>query len=130
MGNDYSTCCQSRATAANDDKDVSAKARQLSSNAGERSAPTSENFKEEKIGIGAYFHVSPDDPKGLAVKALLSGGPAHGTGRIAVGDVVLEVDGHGVYGKRQAELAEVLLGPHGSEVKLKFRSAGTGQPYE
>ncbi len=46
MGNDYSTCCQSRATAANE-KDLPAKARRLSQNAGE--GTTAGSYKEVHI---------------------------------------------------------------------------------
>jgi hypothetical protein len=49
MGNDYSTCCQSRATAAANDKDLSAKARRLTPNTSERSAPNSDSLKEVPI---------------------------------------------------------------------------------
>jgi hypothetical protein len=49
MGNDYSTCCQSRATAAANDKDLSAKARRLTPNTSERSAPNSDSVKEVPI---------------------------------------------------------------------------------
>mmetsp|Transcript_49329 Transcript_49329/g.77065 ORF Transcript_49329/g.77065 Transcript_49329/m.77065 type:complete len:153 (-) Transcript_49329:826-1284(-) len=85
--------------------------------------------KAEKVGIGAYFQKSKSDPNGLAVKSLLTGSPAQKCDKIFVGDIILEVDGGNVYGKKLAELAEVLLGPPGSKVKLLFRSESTGDKY-
>ena len=57
-------------------------------------------FVVEQIGIGAYFHPSPSDSAGLAVKALLTGGPAHATGRIAIGDIILQVLPNRFYSSR------------------------------
>jgi len=83
----------------------------------------------EKVGIGAYFQRSAIDTNGLAVKSLLKGSPAERCGKIAVGDIVLEVNGDNVYGKKLAELAQVLLGPPGSSVQMTFKSIGGGSEY-
>uniref|UniRef100_A0A7S0YZ26 PDZ domain-containing protein n=1 Tax=Hemiselmis tepida TaxID=464990 RepID=A0A7S0YZ26_9CRYP len=83
----------------------------------------------EKVGIGAYFQRSTSDANGLAVKSLLKGSPAQRSGRIAVGDVVLAVNGDRVYGKKLADLAGVLLGPSGSKVSMTFKSCTTQEEY-
>mmetsp|Transcript_55293 Transcript_55293/g.135406 ORF Transcript_55293/g.135406 Transcript_55293/m.135406 type:complete len:103 (-) Transcript_55293:395-703(-) len=88
------------------------------------------NGTMEKVGIGAYFQRASTDPSGLAVKSLLKGSPAFRNGGISVGDVIMSVDGETVYGKKLAALAEVLLGPPGSTVKLEFRSERGGGTYE
>ncbi|EKX49042.1 hypothetical protein GUITHDRAFT_136227 [Guillardia theta CCMP2712] len=75
----------------------------------------------EKVGIGAYFQKSPDEPGCLAVKSLVDG-PAKKCGKIKTGDIIVAVDGYNVYGKKLAELAEHLLGPKGTEVSLTFKS--------
>eukprot|EP00961_Rhodomonas_salina_P075802 1017174-Rhodomonas_salina.4 len=80
-------------------------------------------------GIGAYFQKSNADPQGLAVKSLLANSPAQNSGKIKVGDIILSVDGQNVYGKKLAELAEVLLGPPGSEVTLEFKNEKSSNKY-
>mmetsp|Transcript_15598 Transcript_15598/g.24255 ORF Transcript_15598/g.24255 Transcript_15598/m.24255 type:complete len:150 (+) Transcript_15598:153-602(+) len=86
--------------------------------------------KSDKVGIGAYFQKSKTDPSGLSVKSLLSGSPAQTCNRIKVGDIIMSVDGMEVYGKKLAELAEVLLGPPGSPVTLKFKESKSGEVYD
>jgi len=83
----------------------------------------------EKVGIGAYFQRAATDSEGLSVKSLLPGSPAQKCGKIKVGDIVLKVDGDNVYGKKLAELAEVLLGPTGSKVTLEFRDGNNQKNY-
>eukprot|EP00277_Geminigera_cryophila_P017955 CAMPEP_0179447362 /NCGR_PEP_ID=MMETSP0799-20121207/31224_1 /TAXON_ID=46947 /ORGANISM="Geminigera cryophila, Strain CCMP2564" /LENGTH=144 /DNA_ID=CAMNT_0021238161 /DNA_START=66 /DNA_END=500 /DNA_ORIENTATION=+ len=83
----------------------------------------------EKVGIGAYFQRASADTGGLSVKSLLPGSPAQKCGKIKVGDIVLKVDGDNVFGKKLAELAEVLLGPTGSKVTLEFRDGNTQKDY-
>mmetsp|Transcript_47062 Transcript_47062/g.73646 ORF Transcript_47062/g.73646 Transcript_47062/m.73646 type:complete len:154 (+) Transcript_47062:77-538(+) len=75
----------------------------------------------EKVGIGAYFQKSADEPGALAVKSLVEG-PAKKDGRIKMGDIIVSVNDIDVYSKRLAELAEHLLGPKGSDVRLTFKS--------
>mmetsp|Transcript_39009 Transcript_39009/g.123004 ORF Transcript_39009/g.123004 Transcript_39009/m.123004 type:complete len:141 (+) Transcript_39009:44-466(+) len=84
----------------------------------------------DRVGIGAYFQKCSTDPGALQVKSLLTSSPAHKCGKIQVGDIILKVDGENVYGKKLAELAEVLLGPTGSKVELEFKSKNTGNTYE
>mmetsp|Transcript_56216 Transcript_56216/g.114963 ORF Transcript_56216/g.114963 Transcript_56216/m.114963 type:complete len:149 (-) Transcript_56216:326-772(-) len=86
--------------------------------------------KAEKVGIGAYFQKSQADPGGLAVKSLLANSPAQQCGKITVGDIILSVNGENVYGKKLAELAEVLLGPPGSEVTLVFKREASDEKYD
>jgi len=138
MGADQSICCSKRGP----DASTKADTRSISKNAAvrmplpadrddQRSAASTPPNKatQEKVGIGAYFQRSAADPTGLAVKSLLSGSPAQKCGKISVGDVVLSVNGEAVYGKKLAELAEVLLGPAGSKAALTFRSHRNGQEY-
>eukprot|EP00960_Hanusia_phi_P029108 747778-Hanusia_phi.AAC.3 len=84
----------------------------------------------DRVGIGAYFQKCSTDPGALQVKSLLTSSPAHKCGKIQVGDIILKVDGENVYGKKLAELADVLLGPTGSKVELEFKSKNTGNTYE
>lgn len=80
-------------------------------------------------GIGAYFQKSNQDGQGLAVKSLLQNSPAQLCGKIKVGDVILVVNDEKVYGRKLAELAEVLLGPPGSQVKLEFKREKSNEEY-
>jgi len=82
----------------------------------------------DKVGIGAYFHKSSEDPDYLCVKSLIDG-PAKRCGKIRTGDCIVSIDGKDVHGRRLAELADHLLGPRGSDVTLKFKNSG-GESYE
>ena len=55
----------------------------------------------DKVGIGAYFHKSADDPDYLCIKSMVDG-PAKRCGKIQVGDCIVSVDGKIVSGQRLA----------------------------
>eukprot|EP00802_Teleaulax_amphioxeia_P019476 Tamp_19711.p2 GENE.Tamp_19711~~Tamp_19711.p2 ORF type:complete len:142 (+),score=19.03 Tamp_19711:162-587(+) len=130
MGAEQS-CCAKRSDAK------SMSTRQISKTPGQNvvlnlksSSDNGERTVAEKVGIGAYFQRSAADNGGLSVKSLLPGSPAAKCGKIKVGDIILKVDGDDVYGKKLAELAEVLLGPTGSKVTLEFRDCAKGKEYK
>uniref|UniRef100_A0A6T8JNH4 PDZ domain-containing protein n=1 Tax=Hemiselmis andersenii TaxID=464988 RepID=A0A6T8JNH4_HEMAN len=144
MGAEQSLCCDKRSTGSKSDgnnrnitrtvisntNSAENNARHLAQDDAHSAATTPSNgAAAEKVGIGAYFQRSTSDSNGLAVKSLLKGSPAQRNGRIAVGDVVLSVNGDKVYGKKLADLAGVLLGPTGSKVSMTFRSSTTQEEY-
>ena len=55
----------------------------------------------DKVGIGAYFHKSADNPDYLCIKSMVDG-PAKRCGKIQVGDCIVSVDGKLVSGQRLA----------------------------
>ncbi len=59
------------------------------------------------------------------VRGCLAGGPAHRTGEIRPGDVLLSVDGVEVGGRAIGEVRRLIVGRSGSRVEMKFqRSRG------
>ncbi len=59
------------------------------------------------------------------VRGCLAGGPAHRTGEIRPGDVLLSVDGAEVAGRSIAEVRRLIVGRAGSRVEMRFqRSRG------
>mmetsp|Transcript_39270 Transcript_39270/g.76821 ORF Transcript_39270/g.76821 Transcript_39270/m.76821 type:complete len:175 (-) Transcript_39270:601-1125(-) len=85
---------------------------------------------QEKVGVGVYFASSANEPGTLIVKSIIKGSPAFKSNKISVGDTVLMVDGTSVVGKQLAGLAELLLGKPGTQVKLTFKSASSGDKYD
>lgn len=59
---------------------------------------------------------------GLRVKGLLEGSPAAVSGRVSVGDSLMQVEGVSVAGLKLKELAPLLLGPEGTTVRILLRS--------
>jgi C-terminal processing protease CtpA/Prc len=76
-------------------------------------------------GVGIYFQ--PDPEGGLRVSSFVPSGPAERSGSIHVGDVIYQVDDSNVYGKTLSELAQFLLGPRGTIVRLGFRHGSSSR---
>jgi hypothetical protein len=83
-----------------------------------------------KKGVGMYVEPVYSDGGagkvqiGLRVKGLLEGSPAALSGRVSVGDSLVQVDGVSVGGLKLKQLALLLLGPEGTVVKILLRSEG------
>jgi len=77
-----------------------------------------------KAGVGIIFKTVqlPDGRQPLMVKNLSADGPAKLSGKIEVGDILLEVDGKKV--RNTDEASQFILGPKGSPVQLKLERAG------
>jgi C-terminal processing protease CtpA/Prc len=69
-------------------------------------------------GIGAAFESG--EGIGLLVHSLVVGGPAESCGLIRKGDELIAVDGTNVCGMGAKELAQVLIGPVGTSVRVSF----------
>ena len=79
-------------------------------------------------GIGAAFEAG--EGIGLLVHSLVPGGPADTCGLIRKGDELVSVDGIDVRGMGAGELAQVLIGPVGTSVRVSFlrTAAAPGAP--
>jgi hypothetical protein len=69
-------------------------------------------------GIGCAFESG--EGIGLLVHSLVAGGPADSCGLIRKGDELVSVDGIDVRGMGAGELAQVLIGPVGTSVRVAF----------
>ena len=69
-------------------------------------------------GIGAAFESG--EGIGLLVHSLVVGGPAESCGLIKKGDELIAVDGTNVCGMGAKDLAQVLIGPVGTSVRVSF----------
>ena len=75
----------------------------------------------EACGVGLRI----TDAAPYRVRGCLAGGPAHRTGEIRPGDVLLSVDGIEVAGRSIAEVRRLIVGRAGSRVEMRFqRSRG------
>ena len=83
-----------------------------------------------KKGVGMYVEPVYSDGGagkvqiGLRVKGLLEGSPAALSGRVSVGDSLVQVEGISVGGLKLKQLAPLLLGPEGTVVRILLRSEG------
>ena len=78
-------------------------------------------------GIGCAFESG--EGIGLLVHSLVAGGPADACGLIRKGDELVSVGGTDVRGMGASELAQVLIGPVGTSVHVRFlRGPTTGGP--
>jgi hypothetical protein len=69
-------------------------------------------------GIGAAFESG--EGVGLLVHSLVAGGPAESCGLIKKGDELIAVDGTNVCGMGSKDLAQILIGPVGTSVRVSF----------
>lgn len=72
------------------------------------------------IGVG----LTPNEDEDLEVSEVIPGGPAEACGQIDVGDVLLEVDGINVEGKKLQEVAPMIRGEAGTTVCLALAKSG------
>ena len=86
------------------------------SNAGSAAMSSSAS---KRIGVGIIF--SNEDRRGLQVKRLAEGGPAHASGAIYPGDTLVEINGRNVIGSTVSDIQEEIVGPWNSRVTLGFR---------
>ena len=70
----------------------------------------------EFSGIGTAVS---QDPRGLKVEVVYDGSPAKRAGMVA-GDVITDVSGHSLAGKRQDDAVALIKGPPGSDVRLTW----------
>ncbi len=73
---------------------------------------------QRMAGIGAAFESG--EGMGLLVHSLVVGGPAESCGLIKKGDELIAVDGTNVSGMGAKDLAQVLIGPVGTSVRVSF----------
>mmetsp|Transcript_34211 Transcript_34211/g.107172 ORF Transcript_34211/g.107172 Transcript_34211/m.107172 type:complete len:143 (-) Transcript_34211:298-726(-) len=74
----------------------------------------SKSSKEEKVGIGII--VAMNSERCLYVHTVCPG--ATSEGRLIAGDILLKIDGNNVYKAPATRVADLLLGPPGSEVEI------------
>jgi hypothetical protein len=83
-----------------------------------RARAGSEAKEMPKAGVGLFFVQS--DGGTCEVDEIIQGSSAHADGRIAVGDVLLAVDGQSVVGKDLGQARDMIVGPPDTEVALTF----------
>lgn len=71
-------------------------------------------------GIGVYLESISGN---IVISSVIKGAPAEGVGLVS-GDIILEVDGESVFGKRTDEAAMLIKGASGSQVTLKILGVG------
>ncbi|KAJ1486673.1 hypothetical protein T484DRAFT_1943079 [Baffinella frigidus] len=73
---------------------------------------------EKLCGLGIAF--KPNKQGTLTVKRLVPGGPAALAGTVESGDALHAIDGVNVIGMEKPQVADLLVGPQGSTVRLRF----------
>ena len=87
-------------------------------------APPSPAVGAEPCGVGLRITEVPP----FRVSGCVVAGPAHRSGRVRPGDVLVAVDGATVSGRAFADVRRMILGPAGSEVTVLFsRARGGGE---
>eukprot|EP00960_Hanusia_phi_P046944 758123-Hanusia_phi.AAC.3 len=74
----------------------------------------------DKVGIGATFKKDADGY--FVIKKLAEHGAARACNKIAVGDRVLEIDGHSMYRATALDLSRAILGQEGTWLTIILRS--------
>lgn len=75
-----------------------------------------------RCGVGVTFE--EHDDRSLVVCYIAPESPAEKSGRIALGDVLHEVDGKPVFRAHIDYITKIVPGPQGSYVELGFKRAG------
>jgi len=75
-------------------------------------------------GIGAAFETG--DGRGLFIHSFIPGGPAESCGVLQKGDELVAVNGISVIGMSAKELAQILVGPVGTKVRVGFTRTPPG----
>jgi hypothetical protein len=81
--------------------------------------------KDEKAPCGVGLRITETAP--FRVRECVAGGPAHESGRIRTGDILLAVDGAAVGHRPIHEVRAMIAGAPGSAVHMRFRRL-TNQP--
>ena len=85
------------------------------------------------IGIQIEAPESPMDvpevERVIRVDGLVNGGPAEASGKVAVNDTLLEVDGQNLTGLHVADVRSLIVGPAGTPITLKGVRASDGRAY-
>lgn len=76
-------------------------------------------------GIGVVLREGID---GITIQELVSGGPAHRSGQILVGDTITEVDGKAIEGLSFRRVLEIMKGKEGTKTILGIVRSTAGQP--
>ena len=80
-----------------------------------------------KAGVGLFF--VQNDGEACEVDEIIQGSSAHSDGRIAVGDVLVAVDGYSVVGKDLGQARDMIVGQPDTSVSLTFlRESGGDAP--
>ncbi len=77
----------------------------------------------QTCGVGIVFHSSGHGS--LAVKRLVPGGPAARCGLIRQGDILTHIDATNVYQQSASDINQLISGPQGSFVTLRFKRSGS-----
>ncbi|EKX49364.1 hypothetical protein GUITHDRAFT_151525 [Guillardia theta CCMP2712] len=73
----------------------------------------------EPYGVGLVLREAEDGS--FVVSSLVPDSPADESGKIALGDVLYEIDGRNFYRADKGEVMKATLGPPGSEVVMGFK---------
>jgi hypothetical protein len=93
----------------------------------QESATRADPKNPRTCGIGVLFH--QDEATGVKrifVAQIVHGGPAHMTGRVRQGDLLVAIDGNDMFGQDLEYVSKYILGPEGSAVRLGFYKCNCG----
>jgi hypothetical protein len=78
--------------------------------------------------LATLVSAGPDKPH--VIDSMVQGGPCHASGRVELGDALLEVDGADVRASLLSEIQSKIAGPPGSTVRLLLQRGTMSPPFE
>lgn len=93
-----------------------------------------EEAKEMRTALEKQFEgigvVLREGIHGVVIEGLIKGGPAERSGKIAVGDRIVQIDGESIAGKSYEEILKAMQGKGGRELHLGLQRTSEGKIFE
>jgi len=113
-------CCCARKAAVRESAPVQAPVRRgIPAGVKASGVPNGAPGRQNLGGVGIVFQAGQQG-EGLVVASLAVDGPAEVSGQVRAGDVLVSIDRVDVRGMSAEDLAQYILGPPGSTVRLGF----------